>query len=92
MKNTDFKVDIPMDEMLQRMIERQTVCKIFNPAAVYVKKRRVIVDWMCEMGEDLKYDPEAIHHSIALFDAYFSLANIEQHLFSLKFTEGRSFE
>jgi hypothetical protein len=44
------------------------------------------------MGEDLKYDAEAIHHSIAVFDAYFSLPNIEQHLNSLKLTEGRSFE
>lgn len=51
-----------------------------------MKKRRVIVDWMCEMGEDLKYDPEAIHHSIAVFDAYFSLPNIEHHLFSLELT------
>lgn len=73
MKNTGFKVDIPLDEMLNRLIERQGVSKIFNPAATYVKKRRVIIDWMCEMGEDLKFDAEAIHHSIAVFDAYFSL-------------------
>lgn len=44
------------------------------------------------MGEDMKYDPEAIHHSIAVFDAYLSLPNIEHHLFSLKLTENRSFE
>ena len=66
-----------MDEALDKMIERQQISKIFNPAAAYVKKRRVIVDWMCEMGEDLKFQPEAIHHSIAVFDAYFSLPNIE---------------
>ncbi len=74
------------------MINRLEVNKIFNPAASYVKKRRVIVDWMCEMGEDLKYDPEAIHHSIAIFDAYFSQPGIEQHLNLLKLTEERSFE
>lgn len=32
---------------------------------------------MCEVGEDLKYRPEAIHHSVALFDAYYSKPNIE---------------
>ena len=69
-----------MDEMLSRMIERQMVGKIYNPAAQYVKKRRVIVDWMCEMGEDLKFEPEAIHHSIAVFDSYFSTNQIEAHL------------
>ncbi len=87
-----FKVDIPLDEMLSRLIERQSVGKIYNPAAAYVKKRRVIVDWMCEMGEDLKFEPEAIHHSIAVFDAYFSINQIESHLQSLKLTEGRSYE
>ena len=81
-----------MDDTLSMLIARQHVGKIFNPAASYVKKRRVIVDWMCEMGEDLKYDAEAIHHSIAVFDAYFSLPNIEQHFNSLKLTEGKSFE
>jgi hypothetical protein len=35
---------------------------------------------MCEMGEDLKFEPEAIHHSIAIFDAYFSINQIESHL------------
>lgn len=50
------------------------------------------MDWMCEMGEDLKYDSEAIHHSIAVFDAYFSIPNIEAHLFSLPLTQNRSFE
>jgi hypothetical protein len=77
MKGSGFKVDIPMDEMLQKLIERQVIGKLFNPAANYVKKRRVIVDWMCEMGEDLKYEADAIHHSIAVFDAYFSLPHIE---------------
>ena len=81
-----------MDEALDKMTERQQISKIFNPAAAYVKKRRVIVDWMCEMGEDLKFQPEAIHHSIAVFDAYFSLPNIEQHLASLTLTQNRSFE
>ncbi len=69
-----------MNESLSRMLERTDVGKIFNPTAAYVKKRRVIVDWMCEMGEDLRLQSEAIHHSIQVFDAYFSLPGIEQHL------------
>lgn len=45
-KQINFRVDIPMDEALTKMLERQNIGKIFNPAASYVKKRRVIVDWM----------------------------------------------
>jgi Cyclin, N-terminal domain len=44
------------------------------------------------MGEDLKFEPEAIHHSIAVFDAYFSINQIEAHLAGLKLTEGKSYE
>jgi hypothetical protein len=33
---------------------------------------------MCEVGEELRYRPEAIHHSVALFDAYYSKPNIEE--------------
>lgn len=78
--------------MLKQLLDRQHISKAFNPAAAYVKKRRVIIDWMCEMGEDLKFEAEAIHHSIAVFDCYFSLPQIEQHLQELKITEGKTFE
>ena len=37
-----------------------------------------MVDWMCEIGEELQYRPEAIHHSVALFDSYYSIPNIEE--------------
>jgi hypothetical protein len=33
---------------------------------------------MCEVGEELKYQTEAIHHSIALFDAYYSIPGIKE--------------
>lgn len=57
-----------------------------------MKKRRVVVDWMCEMGEDLKFESETIHHSITVFDSFFSLPNITQHLSELEFTQSRSNE
>lgn len=47
---------------------------------------------MCEVGEDLKYEPEAIHHSVAVFDAYFSIPHIEETLCSLPFIDGKSNE
>jgi hypothetical protein len=33
---------------------------------------------MCEVGEELGYKSEAIHHSIAIFDAYYSKPNVEE--------------
>jgi len=60
------------------MISRIQVGKFYNPVAPYVRKRKFIVDWMCETGEHLQYQTEAIYHSIALLDAYFSMPNIER--------------
>lgn len=60
------------------MISRMHVGKIYNPAAPYVRRRKIVVDWMCEIGEQLKYQVDAINHSIALFDAYFSIPGIEE--------------
>ena len=65
-----------MDEILAMMMQRLNLTRKYNPAAPYVKKRRVVVDWMCEMGEDLKFEPETIHHSIFIFDSFLQIQNI----------------
>ena len=36
------------------------------------------MDWMCEEGENLKYRSEAIHQAVAIYDAYYSIPNIEE--------------
>jgi hypothetical protein len=72
-----FQSDTPLNEILEKMISRMHVGKIYNPAAPYVRRRKFVVDWMCEVGEELKYQSDAINHSIALFDAYFSIPGIE---------------
>jgi len=51
-----------------------------------------VIDWMCEMGEDLKFHAETIHYSVTLFDAYFSVPSIQEHLNSLALTKNRSSE
>ena len=67
-----------MNEILDRMTSGMHVGKIYNPAAPYVRRRKLVVEWMCEVGEELKYQTEAIHHSIALFDAYYSIPGIKE--------------
>ena len=55
-----------------------TIGRIYNPTAVFVAKRKALIDWMCTVGEELSYQSEAIHHSIAIFDSYYSIPNIEE--------------
>jgi hypothetical protein len=90
-KEQIFKVEIPLDNVLNKMKERLTLNKVFNPAALYVQKRRVVVDWMCEMGEDLSFNTETIHHSIAIFDAFFGHIDVMQTLQAMKLSNGRTF-
>lgn len=51
---------------------------MYNPAAQYVKNRKIMVDWMCNEAENLGYSSEAVHHSVAIYDSYYTLPNIEE--------------
>lgn len=72
-----FQVDMPQNEVLQSLVSRMNVGKMYNPAARYVRNRKVIVDWMCSEAENLGHSGDAVHHSVAIFDAYYSIPNIE---------------
>jgi len=67
-----------MGEVLQRLLSRVTIGKTYNPTALYVPKRRGVIDWLCTVGEELSYKVEAIHLSVSIFDAYHSVPNIEE--------------
>ncbi|CAI2386831.1 unnamed protein product [Moneuplotes crassus] len=38
----------------------------------YLKYRRVLVDWMCEIGDTIKQSYTTIHHAVCVMDNYFS--------------------
>lgn len=44
------------------------------------------------MGEDLRFGEETIHHSIALFDRFFSMPQITEILGGLSFSRGKTLE
>lgn len=81
MGNNDdqFKIDIPQNEILEKLTRRMQVGKIYNPAAQYVKNRKIMVDWMCNEAENLGYSSEAVHHSVAIYDYYYTLPNMEEN-------------
>lgn len=41
----------------------------------YEKYRRVLVDWMCEIGDTIKQAYTTIHHAVAIMDTYFAKQN-----------------
>lgn len=38
----------------------------------YIKYRRVLVDWMCEIGDTIKISFTSVHHAVAVMDTYFN--------------------
>jgi hypothetical protein len=49
-----------------------SVNRIYEPKPNYLRYRRFIVDWMCEIGETIKLSFTTIHHSVALMDTFFA--------------------
>jgi hypothetical protein len=68
-----------MNEVLQNMIGRMSVGRTYNPTARFVRNRKILVDWLCTEAENLGYTGEAVHHSVAIFDTYYTIPNIEEH-------------
>ena len=48
-----FKAEIPMDRILDRLVESQTLGKRFNPRAFYVRTREFYIDWMGNLCSEL---------------------------------------
>jgi len=68
-QGTAFRAEIPMSEIFSALMEGQvSVKQMYNPGARYTKNRRAVVDWVCELGEALKFQTETIHHAISIYD------------------------
>jgi hypothetical protein len=59
-----------MDRILKRLIEMQKHGRLYKPDAFYVESREMFVEWMCDLSDRLRVQPETFHHSVNIFDAY----------------------
>ncbi len=71
-KNRAFYAEIPLGDALDKMKTIMDINRVHNPKPNYLKYRRFVVDWMCEIGETIKLSFTTIHHSAALMDTFFS--------------------
>ena len=65
-----YRTEVPMDLILTNLIEDASLNVAYNAAAFYLSNREVFVDWMYDLAEKLRVQPETYHHSVNLFDAY----------------------
>ena len=75
-KDQHFQGQIPMDTILTRLANVMTQNRVYNPHAFYLRNRQIVVDWMCELSDKLRFQPETLHHSVGVYDTYFSKPNI----------------
>ena len=62
----------------------------YRSSAFYLQNREVFVEWMFDLAEKLRVQPETFHHSVNMFDAYLLRPNSSQHLASLTHFQSQS--
>lgn len=44
-----------MDRILDRLVEGQTLGKLYNPDAIYVQNREFYIEWMSNLCSELQH-------------------------------------
>mmetsp|Transcript_28721 Transcript_28721/g.38292 ORF Transcript_28721/g.38292 Transcript_28721/m.38292 type:complete len:108 (-) Transcript_28721:3277-3600(-) len=74
-----------MDNILDGLVECQSLGKRYNPRAFYVRTREFFIDWMGNLCGELQHHTETFHHSVNVFDAYLQMPNIKQHIVNTRY-------
>ena len=90
MRDQKFKAEVPMDRILDRLVECQSLGKRYNPRAFYVRTREFYIDWMGNLCGELQHQQETFHHSVSTFDSYLQLQHIRQHIQTTPHFHGKS--
>jgi hypothetical protein len=72
-----------MDQILDKLVDDCRLNAVYRQDAFYLANREVFVEWMFDLAEKLRVQPETFHHSVNLFDAYLMQPNISKHLAAL---------
>lgn len=77
MPQTNATIGYPVQKLVDKMRSLELVGRVYNPSAKYLKHRRVLVDWLCEVGEDTRLAMSTVHCAVAYMDAF--LQRMEVH-------------
>jgi len=71
-EKVSYFAEVSLGEVLQQMQSIMHINRVHEPKENYIRYRRFLVDWMCEIGDTIRLAFITIHHSVALMDTYFS--------------------
>jgi hypothetical protein len=67
----EYHTDVELREIYGGMLNSQYT-HISSSKPGYLKYRRVLVDWMCEIGDTIKIAFTSVHHAVSVMDTYFN--------------------
>lgn len=70
-------------EIFLDMQKKEKRHRIYNEHSKYLKHRRIIVDWMCEVGEEYKLSPLTIHCAVRYLDRVLSSLDVAKNRLQL---------
>lgn len=67
-----------------RLLERDHMAGApYNPAARYVRLRRLLVDWLSELAEDHELQPTTTHAAVQLLDRFLQSMDVHRTRYQL---------
>jgi hypothetical protein len=70
-------------EIFMDMQKNEKKHRVYNDTSKYLKHRRIIVDWMCEVGEEYKLSPLTIHCAVRYLDRVLSTLDVAKNRLQL---------
>lgn len=67
-KSMDATWGVESADVHQQMRERENIHRTYNPEARWLKYRRVLVDWMCEAGDEFNLHISTMHVAVMYLD------------------------
>lgn len=79
----DSEVGAATATLYRRMRALENEGRVYNPAAKYIKCRRMLVDWICEAGEDYKLNNSTMHVAVGYMDKFLQAMDVHKSRYQL---------
>ena len=74
---------VQSEDCFQLMLERENLHRDYLPNAKWLQYRRVLVDWMCEAGDEFNLHLSTMHVSVMLLDRILHSVNVTRNKLQL---------
>jgi hypothetical protein len=84
----DAIIGYPVHKIFETMVSTELIGRVYDPEAKYLKHRRVLVDWLCEVGEDNKLAMSTVHVAVAYLDSFLQKMDVHRSRLQVRRARG----